>query len=248
MDPKIRQEEAPESRPNFRALGDDMLFVYSRHRGVYEPYEPSHEKRDTPRNTSGKPLRSGLREHWRKYWTVWIPSIINFVTLIVLAVYTCYTRSQSMDAHTAVVNANRAMMLDERAWVSVSSIEPIKACDWRAITFRNSGRTMALNFHVSGAAEAVAKGTKPSKREDNFPGKGVISPDGVFSDCVGDRLIDSSDWGKTDLAIHGRITYDDIFNVSHWTSFCYLRSKNGEFVPCDTGNDTDRNGVESESK
>lgn len=159
------------------------------------------------------------------------------------AIYAGIAKDQLGEMKTATEKSEEALKIDQRAWVTVNKIEPNKECAWRAIIFRNSGKSPALNFQIFGAAEPVRKGVKPSEPEKLMPGKGIISPDGIFHSCVGDKQTDEFDWSKTDLVVHGRIVYDDIFSTGHWTAFCYSRSKDSEFTPCESGNEMDRNSI-----
>jgi hypothetical protein len=108
MDKKISQDGSPESRPNLRS-DDDTLFVYNRHGGIYEPYkrseEDNYEKSTTPnQSTSGR-----FAKHWRKHWIIWVPVSINFLTLVVVAIYTYYARQQVCVSMKAVDSANRSI-------------------------------------------------------------------------------------------------------------------------------------------
>jgi hypothetical protein len=235
MNQRINQEDSPENRPNF-SCEDGTVFIYAKERGLYEPYEKSKEDQDKAGAGERKKSRNPFVKHWGEPMQFWITTIISIATVLVVGVYTYYARQQWYAT-------TQAMKLEERAWVAINTIEPDKPCAWRAISFRNSGRSAALNFRIFGAAEPVSRGAQPSKQEQLLPGKGIIAPDSVFRSCVGGSRTDNLDWSDTDLVIHGRITYDDIFSVEHWTTFCYLRSKDTGFLPCESGNDMDRNGL-----
>jgi hypothetical protein len=249
MDQKIDQQESPENRSNFYCE-DGTVFIYSKERRLYEPYEKPKEDQDKTSAAEHNKSRNPFVKHWSKGMRFWITTSVSLLGVIVVGIYTFYARRQWCATQQAAIQARRsvnaaieAMKLDERAWVAVTQIEPVKDCQWRAITFRNSGKSAALSFQVSGAAEPVLKGSRPTKPEQTLPGKGVIAPDSVFSDCIGDKQIDNFDWSNTDLVVHGRISYFDTFGTDHWTTFCYLRSENSGFSPCDFGNDMDKNGV-----
>lgn len=138
--------------------------------------------------------------------------------------------------------------LDERAWIFVRNIAPKEPCSWRAIDFVNSGHTPALGFTIRAGFAPVPKGQPPDRSEQVLTGNGIIAPGGTYSSCIGDKSIDRDDWTKNDLFVHGRLDYKDVFGIDHWTLFCYKRSENGTFVPYETGNDMDYNGIERAAK
>jgi hypothetical protein len=41
--------------------------------------------------------------------------------------------------------------------------------------------------------------------------------------------------------LRGKITYVDVFGVSHWVKFCYSFGEKGQMSPCETGNEEDHN-------
>jgi hypothetical protein len=238
MDRKINQEESPENRPNFRCQ-DETVFIYAKERGVYEAYEKSEEDRDKAGAAERKKSSNPFVKYWGKPMRFWITTIVSLAGVIVVGLYTYYARQQwcatqkeATEAHNAVDASTHAMKLDERSWVAVATFEPAKECTWKVIVFRNTGRSAALNFHVSGAVES---GTGEQAPEVQMPGTGLIAPEGEFKSCLGDSRT---------AGVHGRITYDDVFGTSHWTTFCYRKSKENLFAACDTGNDMDRNGIE----
>jgi len=146
--------------------------------------------------------------------------------------------------------------LDQRAWVAVDEVIPpiLKATEPLnvIINFKNTGKTPAKNFLIYARGEFVDKGKKPKLPAERLPGKGVIPPNGVFHTTLGDLTKPQVDAdvmflssGLRVIWLHGKVTYDDVFDRAHWTTYCYVfipkeRTKDfgqGGFAPCETGND-----------
>jgi hypothetical protein len=154
-------------------------------------------------------------------------------------IYACIANRQLGIMREATTNAEDAMKIDQRAWVTVSNIK--RESGNVVVSFGNSGKTPAKNFTVHISGEPIPKDKEPSLgAEDLLPGIGVIAPNGFFH-----VPLDASgyfDPKTTRLAIHGRVDYADIFSSPHRTTFCYyLSSTNNQdgFAPCGRGNETD---------
>jgi hypothetical protein len=87
----------------------------------------------------------------------------------------------------------------------------------------------------------VGRGELPKDTEKELPGRGIIAPDGIFHSDVGTGRVEQYDWKDSVMLIHGKVTYDDMFGVGHWTKFCYAFIPGVGSTPCDTGNDIDPN-------
>lgn len=153
--------------------------------------------------------------------------------------YACIAQKQLRAMHDANTNAETAMKIDQRAWVTISDIKPEDSNI--AVSFGNSGKTPARGFTVRITGEPVPVHEEPKLgNEDIQPGVGLIAPNGayhVFLNANGSYNAKSQK-----LAIHGRVDYIDIFNDPHWTNFCYYLSADGNkkgFTPCNIGNETD---------
>jgi hypothetical protein len=150
--------------------------------------------------------------------------------------------------------SQRAMELDQRAWVGIKNVSP-----WideqgkigAEIDLDNTGKTPALNVRAKENIEPLAIGglwnQEPNYPQDystsQFAAKDslqVIAPNSSFKILVSIN----GEWteGLTD-ALHGRIIYDDVFGCHHWVVFCYLKRSNrrtGVFwTPCSMHNDID---------
>lgn len=179
--------------------------------------------------------------------------VVSILTLAFVATYTVFTlfifcanNKAAKAAEDSVKLAEKNAHLEQRAWVAVSEIIPRAKgkSPWEiAITFKNTGHTPATNFVIQLAGQPTRKGERATGEEVTEPGHGIIPPDGFFHQRLSAEA--PYNWKNTDLTIHGKITYDSVFGHSHWTRFCYYfvpqnnASWQGDFAPCDTGNDVD---------
>jgi hypothetical protein len=149
-------------------------------------------------------------------------------------------------AATATKNAEDAMKLDERAWVSVFDVVPEGRGDQLKVTvvFRNTGKTPAKSFVVEASGEPVNGSHSARTKELVLPGRGVIAPGGQFHSVFD---ISGDIFAATKVAMHGRVAYTTVFGSPHWSTFCFYivpKSKGSNrlgFVPCETGNEIDSN-------
>lgn len=150
------------------------------------------------------------------------------------------TDRQLIEAQKTTVATEVAMKIDERAWVSVLDIRPdSKGAPIITIEFINTGRTPAKDFRIAAAGDVG----KVKYKEVEIPGSGVIAPGGKFSSILHANGALTS---PTRIEIHGRVSYESVFGVGHWTTFCYyLIPRRGEvpagFAPCESGNEIDNN-------
>ena len=232
MDRWIRQDEQQEGRPNLRT-DDGVLFVFNAQSGYYEPYTGATENHDSAAKIKGKTPRALSVAVARDLPVVAITIIISILTFIVVAIYTCYARTQATAATDSVNNASDAMKLDERAWVSVLNVLPVENNQTK-IVFQNTGKTPAINFYV-----AVDVSNDASTREEVLTGKSIVAPSGQFHSMVAPS---SGYRDSGDLIVHGKASYDSIFGHPHWVKFCFIRSKTSKgFVACETGNSINTN-------
>ena len=152
--------------------------------------------------------------------------------------------------------------LDQRAWIGIGDIrgQPEVNQIWEVVVvFHNSGRTFAKNF--SGYAVV-----DPRKGTGDFPdfsyahdkkfSGGLISPSGDHNvkltptrgkstgqpSPLNDELSRRITNGQLRIFVHGFVTYDDIFGVNHWLSFCYFwHQATKGYGACDMHNDTGDN-------
>lgn len=135
--------------------------------------------------------------------------------------------------------------IDQRAWVTVKDIQVTRKDDVSTfiIFLTNTGKTPAEDFTIKVKGELVGQGKPFVSEEPQLPGKGIIAPNGGVFRCEAPTH-ESFEHFAANLAIHGRVDYTDIFNVHHWTKFCYkwipkTNGAGGGFSPCESGNTMD---------
>ena len=92
----------------------------------------------------------------------------------------------------------------------------------------NSGHTPALNFHSEIVLHSLTKDETFQPVYDALvetPSRGVIQPSEVLFLQSNKYPITQPqiDWvrdGRYILYVYGRMSYDDIFHVTHYTTFC----------------------------
>lgn len=171
---------------------------------------------------------------------------------------TATAQQAASTAKNAVSVTQQQMRLDERAWVGVGNIvltldpsKPVKAETRVAVL----GKSPALDVvTVMGIKNLPAAHTL--EIEDITPDRthpirnGTVFPNATFpireggSDPVTpeEKSIVDAIIAKTEiLYFFGEITYQDIFNVPHWTHFCYVipSATADDTRPCTIYNDSD---------
>jgi hypothetical protein len=167
------------------------------------------------------------------------------------------TLEQSKEALDSTIEIARR---DQRAWVG--TIEVIPA--WRdasnnpiyikegsparfGVTIINSGKSPALKVRCKTKFTTLAADVKFSPNYEKFQRQsiGVIQPQGRFILPTAPSLgpitaadIDIFKNSKGILYLFGEITYEDIFKIPHWTTFCmFLAPTLDNFVVHGTYND-----------
>ena len=147
--------------------------------------------------------------------------------------------------------------LDQRAWVGNTEVlPPIFADGNKAVYLKdgqetsfttfimNSGKTPAKNVTQSYSYRTLSSGVAFSLRYPGTDRMGVIQP-GLrlqvttpTTERASKVQIDTYRTGENVLYLYGRITYDDVFDKPHSTTFCMrlLRDLTA-FTDCDTYND-----------
>ena len=208
------------------------------------------------RNTGQDQQEPNPIEVWLRFWRVIKKpknsSAVNAVATMVLCVITFLyavtsylqwqaTSEAARAAQDAANIASETLQIDQRAWVTVSDIARDKSGTGFSVIFSNSGKTPARRFTVQIIGEPVPRGKSPGGKEDLLPGLGLIAPNGFFHISL--TPTGPYDSKANQLAVHGKVDYIDIFDESHWTTFCYYvaaeRNQELEFAPCEGGNDTD---------
>jgi hypothetical protein len=169
-------------------------------------------------------------------------------------------RDQLQVMHGQLIQSERAMnhsiessRLDQRAWVGpvdivVSKLELGSPMELKVI-IENSGKTPALNTTIFVRAKTLMKESDfiaayetTDKNRSNY----VIQP-GVKTHVILDMQekiiqshVDILKSGDEILYVYGKLSYDDIFNRSHETTFCsYLATDLKSITACRTNNMAD---------
>ncbi|MGA2428584.1 MAG: hypothetical protein ABSH13_08780 [Candidatus Acidiferrum sp.] len=161
------------------------------------------------------------RKERRDRKNIWIQGAIAFFACVYATVAFFQWRAQI-----------HGLKIDQRAWVGVMTADPPDLRPKSDFSVRvhviNSGHTPALNF----SSEIVLHSLR---KEETFepvygagienPSRGVIQPNEIiFLQSIQTPLTQLQiDWiknGNFILYVYGRMSYDDIFNVTHHTTFC----------------------------
>jgi hypothetical protein len=161
-----------------------------------------------------------------------------------------------------LTESTRRTALDMRPWLfaSASSVAlkkdavpmVVNEAFYVRLTTKNNGRTPAIKVREVVVLQIVE--VKPDKAfpEPNF----TYEPSQYMKDGIipsgGDQFSDAPtkfDEGgmkniieiKWRLYIHGRVEYEDIFGVKHWTNFCSFLVPGGAYAVCPYHNDIDHN-------
>jgi hypothetical protein len=173
------------------------------------------------------------------------------------------TATKAANAARDAVEATRdATRIDQRAWVSLKNVftdpkipEVGKTIRF-SVEFYNSGKTPARKLIGNAVVDPVAKGGEPnfSYTGDKQIAAGYMAPNSMsnadlfpaISRSTGkpgpltQPLFDGITNGDIILYVHGRIDYEDIFGLPHWTTFCWFYLPgNGQFGACAAHNDSD---------
>src|ERR1051325_10357795 len=135
-------------------------------------------------------------------------------------------------AQETVRQARDNMRLEQRAWVTAGEarlekpLVPGKTATF-SIQIVNSGKTPALDVHITGSAY-IAREPMPEVPPNAIKESSLIGPEGqIFAKpetkyaVIDEREIKSIRNAELHLFAKGRITYVDIFEVTHTTTFCF---------------------------
>jgi hypothetical protein len=147
----------------------------------------------------------------------------------------------------------KSFQLEQRAWVGVEGIngdiQPNKPYSV-LVGFRNSGKTPAKQVSLRMQFNPVRQGQALKfTYSEPISSKGFVPPNGTFSsaelspsggDPVRESEIELIKTGKLRAYLYGVVTYEDIFNRSHWMRFCYFIGADAKsYKACNEYNDTD---------
>jgi hypothetical protein len=178
-------------------------------------------------------------------------------------------RQQAKAAQDSADAIKTQMRVDQRAWISLGSIKSVsKFAVGEPFTvtvgIKNLGKTPARNTYTGIFIEPRLKGQKPRLERDAqvAMASGIILPNveiynsPILTMCsevitnTGQILAkficpltqdeyDAVTSGSQTIYVHGRVTYYDVFNHSHWFTFCYLMGANETWVMCTGGQRAD---------
>ena len=231
----------------------------------------SHAHSDNPHDYANKASdhESGASEKVNPLWTVFAPSVIGILTLFVIIIQAwiyarqlhLMTQSNRATAKAAKAAqdsaslAQKAMELDQSAWVSQDHVEgvPVVGIQFNPLVgLKNYGKTPTTRIHLCLYYIFV-----PDISVMKFPAKfdgGIdvapISPTERIDAPVYTRdpakvgpfsatdLDDLKANGQV-LVIVGRVTYEDRFRVHHWFNVCRflnseLKWRYGDYATTDT--------------
>jgi cell division protein FtsL len=155
---------------------------------------------------------------------------------------------RAMDASNkqsqASIQATRdAMRLDQRAWVSAEPATGVPTNEGSyTIQFpiKNTGKTPATNV----AVYFMGRFFKPDEKL-TYKFTGLPLPSGYLSPNSPRAFAYSGEPGTVDVAAHkgeifvvyGAITYEDVFSVKHWITYCFDAPKADKYTYCYEHND-----------
>lgn len=158
-------------------------------------------------------------------------------------------------AEGTLKNNIEASRLDQRAWIGVDNITgiPTKGSLFNiTVTIKNTGKTPAKNVHPWKRDEGHLRipNVKAQCRDGLVSGTlkstGFLNPGGVFFLTLNpshgvplrQELRDVLKPGEL-LYVYGCITYDDVFDLPHWLTYCSFWDENTQgYDPCEKYNDT----------
>jgi hypothetical protein len=170
-------------------------------------------------------------------------------------------------AEDSVVFATQNAHLDQRAWMALASVsgapnvgEPFRV----TITIRNTGKTPAKKVRIVPVVDPRPDGSPPDfeKKVEETAKSYESGPYGIVSNAVvppsatsGSTITASKGpltaagletlKGQQRVFVYGKITYEDIFGVSHWVTFCnvLMQTEAGgwEYMAYSAYNDADNN-------
>jgi hypothetical protein len=156
----------------------------------------------------------------------------------------------------SIQQSRHALAIDQRAWVMLENLSgnmEVGKPYLVSVLFKNFGKTPAQNATLKARMEPLSSGTLPSfanlqatnLRFDAAPGgqaSTIIRPDSG-EPVVLENLLQMTNGQSTEY-VFGRVDYEDIFSVHHWSQFCYYLERDARsysLCPGDS-NKTDRDG------
>lgn len=156
----------------------------------------------------------------------------------------------------SVQQSRHAMEIDERAWVMLENLSgnmEVGKPYLVSISFKTFGKTPGQDVTLKARMELLSNGMLPdfaslqsiNLRFDASPGglsSTIIRPDSG-QPVVAENMEQITNGQFTEY-VFGRVDYEDIFSVHHWSQFCYYLERDARsysLCPGD-GNKNDREG------
>ena len=188
--------------------------------------------------------------------TPWSKILLEVAAVLVLVVYTTFAGLQWESMHDA-------LLVDQRAWVSVvvpTSFSLEGTSIPASIQIANTGKTPAKRIEGDVVATVLKKGEEPcfdfsTRHPHNKLYAGSIFPNAPINTTIAavrygaqtpETVVPTPELrqqianGESFIVFYGKITYVDVFGVSHSTTFCTgSGSAMGHVRKCLSYNDVD---------
>jgi hypothetical protein len=123
-----------------------------------------------------------------------------------------------------------------------------------SVTYKNTGKTFARNLKIAFFAHGVDKGEKPNfarvDEEPKFEQSIVLLAPGEETtshrlskkgEPITEEEMKRINSGELEFFVYGKITYMDVFDCPHWTTFCGRYNRSGGYDVYREHNDADNN-------
>jgi hypothetical protein len=175
-------------------------------------------------------VRSFVKRTGSKAIRDWSSVVIAAVALIIslFSAWDSYKSAKAADASLEIQKL--AVQLDERPFLTVSASRDLKAChahggacsnSWSQVFIKAAGRTPAFEVH---SEVGCGMSSSPSDPPENYLASPVIRvvPPVMYPNDVADLGCEAPPTERFQaFAVHGTVTYKDIFGTPHFTVFCF---------------------------
>lgn len=161
-------------------------------------------------------------------------------------------------AEDSITKSEASAHLDQRAWVAATNIDgiPKEGSEFEIkVMAKNTGKTFAKQFTMY---VGLAKNLKPdfTLKPTDEGSIAILAPN---SEYTATRLVpndfgeehrkltkdDVEDFtsGRAELYVFGKMSYNDVFDCPHWTTFCFFLGRDLKYANCH-----DKGGNEADDK
>lgn len=184
----------------------------------------------------------------------WVVAGMTGALAVVTSTLAFFTFGLWRSTRDLVREGHQTAQRELRAYVFPSQIEhvipPINRAAFASrevsILIHNFGKTPAYQLRVAAKAEIAMSMDDLELVTDSGPVLGHLAPNATHATIVPVFVAVRSggnkpevDTAKSDLYVHGRITYIDAFGVERYTTFQQRNERDGKFISCGVGNETD---------